>query len=204
MGHVVTTPRTLDVSGLPTVVFGHRSTLWWATMGLALIEGTMFAILMAGYFYLRTRATDWPPGILPPDPLWGTITLVIVLASIFPNHWVKKIAKEGDLRKVRIGLLALIAIGLVLLVVRGFEFTALGGSWMANAYASSIWFLLGFHTAHLLTDWADTIVLTALMFTKHVEGKRYMDVYENSDYWYFVVFTWVPVYFVIYWAPRVL
>jgi cytochrome c oxidase subunit III len=204
MGHTVTAPRTLDVSGLPTVVFGHRSMLWWATMGLALIEGTMFAILMAGYFYLRTRVTEWPPGILPPEVLWGTINLVVVLASIFPNHWVKRVAKEGDLRKVRIGLATLIAIGLVLLIVRFFEFSVLGASWMANAYASSVWFLLGFHTAHLLTDWVDTIVLTVLMFSRKVEGKRFMDVYENSDYWYFVVFTWVPVYFVIYWAPRLL
>jgi cytochrome c oxidase subunit I+III len=29
-------------------------------------------------------------------------------------------------------------------------------------------------------------------------------VYENSDYWYFVVWTWLPIYFVLYWAPRIL
>jgi hypothetical protein len=29
-----------------------------------------------------------------------------------------------------------------------------------------------------------------------------MDVYENGDYWYFVVLTWIPIYLVLYWAPR--
>jgi cytochrome c oxidase subunit I+III len=47
-------------------------------------------------------------------------------------------------------------------------------------------------------------VLTVLMFTSRVEGKRFMDVYENSDYWYFVIWTWLPVYATIYLAPRLL
>jgi cytochrome c oxidase subunit III len=31
-----------------------------------------------------------------------------------------------------------------------------------------------------------------------------VDVAENAVYWYFVVFAWLPIYGVIYWAPRVL
>jgi heme/copper-type cytochrome/quinol oxidase subunit 3 len=42
------------------------------------------------------------------------------------------------------------------------------------------------------------------MFTDKVEGKRFMDTSENSDYWYFVVVTWLPIYAVIYFAPRLL
>jgi cytochrome c oxidase subunit 1/cytochrome c oxidase subunit I+III len=80
MGSELTHRPTLDVSGLPTVVFGSRSILWWATMGLAIIEGTMFAILIATYFFLRTRVGDWPPGVLPPYLLWGTINTGIFLA----------------------------------------------------------------------------------------------------------------------------
>jgi cytochrome c oxidase subunit I+III len=76
--------------------------------------------------------------------------------------------------------------------------------WDQNAYGSVVWTLLGLHTVHLLTDWFDTVVLTVLMFTGPVEGKRFMDVSENSDYWYFVILTWVPIYFVLYFAPRLL
>jgi heme/copper-type cytochrome/quinol oxidase subunit 3 len=45
-------------------------------------------------------------------------------------------------------------------------------------------------------------VLTALMFKKRFEGKRFVDVAENSGYWDFIVLSWVPIYAVIYWAPR--
>jgi heme/copper-type cytochrome/quinol oxidase subunit 3 len=116
----------------------------------------------------------------------------------------KQAAKQGDLRKVRLGLVVLDAIGLAALMVRIPEFPSLGVHWMSNAYGSAVWTLLGFHTVHLLTDWVDSVVLTVLMFTSRVEGKRFMDVYENSDYWYFVIWTWLPVYATIYLAPRLL
>jgi cytochrome c oxidase subunit I+III len=35
-----------------------------------------------------------------------------------------------------------------------------------------------------------------------MEGKRFVDVSENAVYWYFVVLSWLPIYAVIYGAPR--
>jgi cytochrome c oxidase subunit I+III len=63
---------------------------------------------------------------------------------------------------------------------------------------------MGFHTAHLLTDVADTIVLIILMFVGPLEGKRFVDVSENSIYWNFVVVIWLLIYVIIYLGPRVL
>jgi len=63
---------------------------------------------------------------------------------------------------------------------------------------------MGFHTFHLVTDTLDTAVLTALMFTRRIEGTRFVDVYENAVYWYFVVGVWLPLYAVVYVAPRLL
>src|SRR4051812_21454336 len=98
-------PRTLDVSGLAPGAFGHRSILWWGTMGIMLIEGMAFAITIGAYFYLRTRAVHWPPPhVLPPDLRWGTINTVILLASGIPNQLAKKAAERVDLSKVRLWL----------------------------------------------------------------------------------------------------
>ena len=36
--------RVLDVSGLPTYAYGHRSLMWWGTFGMILIESTVFAL----------------------------------------------------------------------------------------------------------------------------------------------------------------
>ena len=87
-------------------------------------------------------------------------------------------------------------------VVRAFEFQSLNCRWSDNAYASIVWTLLGFHTAHLVTDLLDTGVLMVLMFTGPLKGKRFVDVAENGMYWYFVVWAWLPIYVTIYLVPR--
>lgn len=195
--------RILDVSSLPHTVFGPgRSILWWGTIGLVAIEGTFFALIIASYFYLRTRVSDWPPGIMPPYPLWGTINLIIALVSLLPNMMIKKAAERMELQKVRILLIIMSLVSIAMLVVRWFEFPALRCMWYDNAYASTVWILLGMHALHLITDGYDTWVLTILFFTGPLQPKRFMDVYENGDYWYFVVLTWIPIYLVLYWAPR--
>jgi cytochrome c oxidase subunit III len=196
--------RQLYVGDLPTVVFGHKSLIWWGTMGMMAIEGTMFAIFIVAYFYLRTRVTDWPPGVMPPALKYGVLNTIVFLVSAVPNQWTKTVAEKGSLAKVRLGLVIMTSIGIINIVVRGFEFTALNCQWDANAYSSVLWTLIGLHTIHLLTDWVDTVVLTVLFFTSRVDGKRFMDASENSDYWYFVVGTWLPIWFVIYFAPRLL
>jgi len=90
----------------------------------------------------------------------------------------------------------------LLLVVRALEFTTLNVRGDESAYGSTVWFLMGLHTFNLVTDVGDTLVLTALMLKGPLEGKRFVDVAENSGYWDFIVVSWVPIYAVVYWAPR--
>jgi cytochrome c oxidase subunit III len=195
--------KTIDVSTLPPGAFGSRSLMWWGTMGIILIEGVAFALAIGAYFYLRTRVPAWPPdGVVPPDLLWGTVNTAILVVSIVPNELAKHAAERVDLRGVRLWM----AIGLVMAigfnVVRAVEFTSLNVMWDRDAYGSIVWLLLGLHTVHVVTDFLDTSVLAALMFVGPVEERRFVDVEENCIYWNFVVLAWLPIYGVLYWAPR--
>jgi heme/copper-type cytochrome/quinol oxidase subunit 3 len=192
----------LDVSHLAPGAFGHRSLLWWGTMGMVLIEGTMFGLMFGAYFYLRMRNDTWPPGVPPPDLKWGTLNLVVLLASAVPNEIAKKAAERIDLRAVRLWLVVCLVFGVAFNAIRVLEFTTLNCLWSTNAYGSVVWMLLGLHTVHIATDVVDTGVLTTLIFTGPIEEKRFVDVSENALYWYFVVLTWIPIYLVIYIAPR--
>jgi len=196
---------TLDVSMLAPGAFGHRSLMWWGTFGLVVIEGTAFALAIGAYFFLRTRVPAWPPdGIAPPDLKWGTLNTLILLVSCIPNQLARSAAERVDLSQVRLWLAAAIAVGIGFNLVRVYEFKALNVMWNTDAYGSIVWLLLGMHTVHILTDVADTLVLAALMFIGPIEEKRFVDVEENSVYWYFVVAAWLPIYGVIYWAPRLI
>ena len=58
------------------------------------------------------------------------------------------------------------------------------------------------HTIHVATDVADSGVLAALVFIEPVTERRFVDLSENSLYWYFIVLWWIPIYLTIYFAPR--
>jgi cytochrome c oxidase subunit III len=198
-------PRfTDDLSDLPTHKFGPSSLTWWGIIGFMLIEGGFFALAFAAYFFLMGHEQGWPPeGRQAPDLLAGTLFTIVMLLSEIPNTMIKKAARAQDTAAIRRLMPVMIAIGAVLLVIRGFEFNSLNCRWTDNAYGSIIWALLLLHASHLLTDWIDTIVLAALMRTVlGYEGRRFVDVDENSLYWRYVWLLWIPIYVMIYWVPR--
>jgi heme/copper-type cytochrome/quinol oxidase subunit 3 len=200
----MTERAALDVSPLPTFAFGHRSILWWATMGLIAIEGTVFALLIASYLFLRWRVPDWPPAVAPPGLLWGTLSTVLLLASMIPNELAKRAAERLDVGGIRRWIAVCLLFGFGFVVLRGLEFTTLNVWWDTNAYGSVVWTLLGMHTAHILTDLGDTAVLAVMIYRGHTNGQRLVDISENALYWYFVVLGWLPIYAVLYFAPRLL
>jgi len=40
------------------------------------------------------------------------------------------------------------------------------------------------------------------MFKKQIDGKRFVDVAANAGYWWFIIASWIPIYAVVYLAPR--
>ena len=199
---IVVSDGALDVAGLASFGFSHSSLMWWGTAGLMAIEGTVFAIAIVMYFYLRSHADAWPMSTPPPALSWGTINTVILLLSAVPNHFAKRAAEQLDRGGVKLWLTICLAFGFVFLVVRGFELAARNVRWDASAYGSVVWLLIMLHTVHLVTDAWDTTVLDVLFFTGPLEGRRYVDVSENALYWYFVVLSWIPIYLTIYFGPR--
>jgi heme/copper-type cytochrome/quinol oxidase subunit 3 len=162
----------------------------------------LFALLIASYLHLQARSTAWPIDAHPPALFWGTLNLLLLFTSTVPNHLAKRAAERLDLPRVRLWMAVCIAFGVAFIWIRVYEFQSLNVWWDQNAYGSAVWALLGFHTVHLLTDEADTAVLAVLMFTGPLKESRFVDVSENSFYWYFVVAAWIPVYVVLYIVPR--
>ena len=202
---MIPAPRFTDsVSELPTHKFGPSSLTWWGIVGFMVIEGAAFGLAFAAYFFLMGHEQGWPPGgRLPPNLLWGTLFTIIILLSEIFNTMIKKAAHERDVPTIRALMPAIVGVGGVLLIIRGFEFNNLNCRWTDDAYSSIIWALLLLHTTHILTDWVDTIVLWALMMTPlGYDGRRLVDTDENSLYWRYVWLLWLPIYLMIYWVPR--
>lgn len=206
-------PRAvIDVSGLPASAMDHRSPIWWGNTLLLVIETTMFAIMVATYFYVRVVDFDqWPPpsvNRLPvvyhslPRLAIPTINLAVLLLSVVPMIWVDRACLARNVRAVRVGLSLCVLLGIATIVLRFYEFPALQFKWNDNAYASITWTLLGLHLAHLITATAENSLMTAWVLARGLDDKHARDVRVTALYWYWIAAVWVLLYALIYWGPR--
>jgi len=195
-----------DLYALPDHAFGLKSIIWWGLMGFMMIESMGFVLALGAWVYIRGLNPSWPP---PPDAVPGLIPGIVVtvlfLLSEVVNRWLAAQAKKKeDDHAVRLGVTAMLVLGLAIVVARMFEFPQLHTRWDVNAYGSVVWLLMFLHTLHLITDWIDTVVLGAWLYTHEIEPSQHSEVYDNCGYWTFVVVSWLPIWFVVYIAPRVM
>lgn len=193
-----------DVRELPTVTFGHRSLMWWGTLGFMVIEGWTLALIAAMYFYIRQNFVTWPPLRTPqPSLLIPTINLAVMLVSVIPVYLADRAARRLDLGGVKLWLLVSTLVSVVIPVLRWYELWSLNIRWDTNAYGSAAWLLVGTHFTLLLLDFADTLGLTLFYWTRRMPIKAMSDTSDNSFYWYFMVGVWIPIYLIVYVGPYV-
>src|SRR4051794_18853491 len=150
----VRAPVYLDVARFPQHAFGSRDPIWWANAGFMVIEGTMFAMAMATFFYLKSVDGDpWPPNPwAPPSLSWGTVNLLVLLVSLWPTYRLKKSAMALDTAAARRWLLVADLFAVAFCAVRVLEFMNLNVRWDSNAYGSILWLVFGLHSFHLATE----------------------------------------------------
>jgi cytochrome c oxidase subunit III len=209
----VTTRPTIDVSRLPHSAMDHRSPIWWGNLLLLIIETTMFAILVAAYFYVRiVDFKQWPPPLVDvhppifnpvPKTTVATWNLVLLLLSVIPMAVVDYACLKRRVQIVRIGMVICIAAGLLSIALRFFEFGALHFRWDSNAYGSVTWTILGMHLLHLITGTIENSLMAAWLFTHGMDDKHARDVRIGAVYWYWIAGIWIPLYILVFWGPRI-
>lgn len=172
---------------------------------LVVIESTVFASLVTSYFYLKSQAPEWPlSGHKPPDLLLPSINAVILWASIAPMWWAERGILQGDRRRLLIGLLISIALGIVFIVLKVVEYSDKPYIWSTDAYGSIVWTITGFHTAHLIAAVLKSGAIAVVAWQGHFTAQRHVAVQGNALYWYFVAGAWVPLFSTIYLSPYLL
>jgi cytochrome c oxidase subunit I+III len=194
-----------DVSRLPRTVFGHRSLMWWGTLGFIAIEGTTLFICAVAYFYLRRNFSTWPPEhVLRPALIIPTVQVILMLASIIPMGWVDAASRRLDLRGVRVGMLTCSVLAVVMTILRWFELQSLNVRWDSNAYGSAAWAIMVSHSTLLLLETAETLAMTVLVFSDNLEERDLAGTSDNAFYWYFMAGVWLPLAAVIYLSPYIM
>ena len=191
-----------DVSGLPDHNVGPASLGWWGAIGFILVQCMGFVLTICAYYYMLTRDLSGLPNAEPPLLLWSSIVTGLAIASEIPNAWVKRRARQNDLRATQLGLLLVTGIGVSLLALRMVEFAALDVRWDSNAHGSIVWSLLVLHSTCMAAAVIGWGVMAAQAFRMEVTGRRFSAIAPGALQWHFVVWSWVVLYVVIYWTPR--
>jgi len=202
---------TLDVSSLPKHSFDTETQLWWGNTWLLCIETTMFALVVAAYFYLRQNFHTWPPPhsdsppyLLEPVPslTLPTINLVVIILSVLPMAWADAAARRLDRPTVKIALVLVMLFGAAATTLRFYEFRSLVWSWDSNAYGSITWTILSLHLLHLIVGTMEDVFLATWVFARPLDENHALDITVTAVYWYWVVGTWLILYPIVYLAPR--
>jgi len=193
-----------NVTELPTTTFGHRSLMWWGTLGFMMIEGSTLFICVVAYFYLRRNFDSWPPeGILRPSLTIPTIQVALMVLSNIPLVITDRAARRLDLRTVRAGMVVATLLLAAMCVLRALEFGALNVRWNTSAYGTVAWAVVFAHATLLLLEFLEAVVFTPMLFSASLEQKEIAGVSDFAFYWYFLTGAWVPLYAVVFLSPYV-
>jgi heme/copper-type cytochrome/quinol oxidase subunit 3 len=185
---------------------GPRSFGWWGMVWLIATEATLFAALIASYFYLRFQSTPvWPPdGIAKPTLELPLAMTAVLWASSIPVHFAESGIKRGLQMRLRVGLALGFLLGAAFLVLtlavewpeKLTEFTP-----TTNSYGSLFFTLTGFHSAHVVIGLLISLWVQWRAWTGAFDEFRHVSVQNFAMYWHFVDIVWGFVLATIYLSP---
>jgi heme/copper-type cytochrome/quinol oxidase subunit 3 len=202
---------TIAETGMPGEVLaehavGPRSFAWWGMVWLIATEATLFALLLASYFYLRFRHPEWPlDHIEPPKMELPLIMTAILWSSSIPVHIAEKGIEKGNQAKLKWGLMLGFLLGFIFLVI------TVGMEWpetlheftpRTNAYGSMFFTVTGFHLSHVVVGLSVSAFTQVRAWQGAFDEKKHVSVQNFAMYWHFVDIVWLFVLLSIYISPH--
>jgi len=193
---------------LPTAGAGPTNFGWWGMVLFIAVEATLFALLLASYFYVRFRSGPvWPPdGIEDPKLALVLVMSAVLWSSSLPVHLAHSAIKRGHVGAMRVCLALGFVLGAAFLALQcaveypdilRHEFTP-----RTNAYGSMFFTITGLHGAHVLVG----LLMNAWTQLRARQGAfdrhRHVTVQNFVLYWHFVDIVWVFVLATLYLSPR--
>ncbi|HEY7072406.1 MAG TPA: cytochrome c oxidase subunit 3 [Acidimicrobiales bacterium] len=203
--HWVETGRPGEV--LPARYGGPRAFGWWGMVFLIATEATLFALLIASYFYLRFRfGPPWPPDGIEDPKLALPLVMTVVLWSSSPCvHLAERGIRAGSQRRLRAGLAAGWVLGATFLVLTfavEWPTTLKEFGPTTNAYGSMFFTITGFHAAHVVVGLLFSTWVQVWAWRGLYDRDRHLSVENFALYWQFVDAVWLFVLLTVYLSPR--
>lgn len=180
---------------------------WYGVWWLVATEGALFGYLLFAYIYSYMKTGyGWPTDGLPSLRL-ALPNTILLLASSGVMVLAEKMGRRGRDGWEAALLVLTILMGIVFVVVQGFEWHDKSFSYDTNLYGSFYFTVTGFHMAHVIAGilGLSTLAVWLIVGRKDELGPtlklHQRPVTIGSVYWHFVDVVWLFVFTTFYLAP---
>jgi heme/copper-type cytochrome/quinol oxidase subunit 3 len=167
-------------------------------------EFLFFGAFMSAYL-LYIDKTNRGPGIEIFDIPFTSVSSFVLLMSSLTMVLAHNSHVRGDMRRMRLWVLATAGQGMVFLGGQVYEFTVFyreGLNLTQSPFASSFYFLAGFHGAHVAIGVLLLLGLYSLSLTGKIKPGQDVKTEMIGLYWHFVDIIWVILFTVVYLIPE--
>ena len=194
MAHAIAAPAGHETNtGLD-----NRKLLMWLFLGS---ECLFFGSFISAFLLYRNRNLVGPyPEDLFDIPFTSVSSFVLLMSSVTMVLALSAI-QRGDMRGLRIWLVATALLGISFLAGQAFEFTEFyneGLTLKTNVFGTTFFVLTGFHGTHVAVG----VLILLSMYVMSMQGtltsEHSLTVELAGLYWHFVDIVWIVIFTLIY------
>jgi heme/copper-type cytochrome/quinol oxidase subunit 3 len=152
-------------------------------------EGSLFAVLIASYFYIRFKSPHWPPdGINDPAVARPLLNNGLLVVSALPMLLAERAVFRDRQLMLRLGLALTFLLQLAYFAL---QYDSFASSWRSfrpakDAYASLTYTIIGAHWIHVGVGLLLLLWIQARAWLGHFGPRRNVPVQVTALYVYFV------------------
>ncbi len=194
-----------DIHATSTGISNEKLAMWVYLASDCLLFGGMIST----YLIYKNRPAEVPnlagSDLIPSEffdiPFTSMTSFILLMSSLTMVLSVNAIIR-GDLKRMRLWLVATAVLGGLFLGGQAYEFTIFvvddGLGFTTNVASSAFFALTGLHGAHVLIGVIMLLSVVALSFRREMRAEA---VEVVGLYWHFVDIVWVLIFTVVYLIP---
>jgi heme/copper-type cytochrome/quinol oxidase subunit 3 len=164
-----------------------------------------FGAFIAAYLLYRDRSDVGPgPRSVLSIPFTSATSFILLMSSLTMVLALAAIMR-GDLRRLRIWLLATALLGATFIAGQVYEFTEFSRKGLGlskNLFGTTFFVLTGFHGAHVTAGIIWLMSLWGMASQGRLTQKDSEKVEVAGLYWHFVDVVWIVIFTVVYLVPQ--